>query len=67
MTINEVKQNLVNTINAKKSLLQAYIDDKADDWFEDLATNATIQYLEININELERILIDIEKCIEGGV
>lgn len=63
MTLEEVKNNLVNTINAKKSLLKAYEDDKADDWFEDLVTNASIQYLEININELERILIDIELCM----
>ena len=67
MKLEEVKKNLVNTINAKKMLLQSYKDDMADDWFEDLATHATIQFLEININELERILIDIELCMKDGV
>ena len=64
MTLEEIKNNLVNTIKGKKALRQAYEDDKADDWFDDFATRATIQYLEVNINELERILIDIEQCIE---
>ena len=67
MTLEEVKKNLVTTINGKKMLLQSYKDDMADDWFEDLATHATIQFLEININELERILIDIELCMKDGV
>lgn len=64
MKLEEVKNNLTTTINGKKMLLQSYKDDLAEDWFEDLATHATIQFLEININELERILVDIELCME---
>ena len=68
MNIQTVAGNLRNTIVGKESLLTAkkkklvqrpVLSD--DLWF---ATKATIEFLEINIDELKRILQDVEQCIE---
>lgn len=68
MNIQTVAENLRNTIAGKETLLTAkkkklvqrpVLSD--DLWF---ATKATIEFLEINIDELKRILMDVEQCIE---
>jgi hypothetical protein len=65
MNISTVANNLRNTIAGKESLLAAkkkklvqrpVLSD--DLWF---ATKATIEFLEINIAELTRILRDVEQ------
>lgn len=71
MNIQTVAENLRATIAGKESLLTAkkkklvqrpVLSD--DLWF---ATKATIEFLEINIDELQRILGDVESCVAKDV
>lgn len=64
MNIQTIRDNLKNTIAGKEQMLT----DQREllpftSMGEGLAVNATIQFLTINIDELRRILQDVEQCI----
>ena len=68
MNIQTVAENLRNTIAGKEQalaeynkVLNIYIDPVADG--ERMAITATVEFLKINIDELKRILKDVEQCI----
>ena len=69
-SIYQVRDNLKNTIAGKEQYLKGIqeciqgldeLDDQGDTWFR-----ATIvaEFLTINIDELKRILADVEVCCE---
>ena len=69
MNIQTVADNLRNTIADKEQalkeynkVLNVYIDPV--DVGERMAITATVEFLEINIAELRRILKDVEQCQE---
>jgi hypothetical protein len=69
MNIQTVASNLRNTIAGKELLLGHYQENVKIGVLsntmkegEAMAHKATIEFLEINIDELKRILEDIEKC-----
>jgi hypothetical protein len=73
MNIQTVKTNLENTIAGKEKMLTQTQDtlslytsgvNKTADVEHLMALRATIEFLEINIGELKRILEDVEQCIE---
>ena len=74
MNIYTVRDNLKNTIAGKEELLKkalsAYNDIKSveksfgREGMVSHALSASTQYLEVNIDELKRILADVEKCCE---
>ncbi len=66
MNIHTVRDNLRNTIAGKEELLKHI---RAKMLYEDvtgnvMANRATHDFLEINIDELRRILQDVEQCCE---
>ena len=68
MNISTVAQNLRNTIAGKEKALVEY--QKAWDVAtleNESALYATIKFLEINIDELKRILADVEVCIADEI
>jgi hypothetical protein len=60
MNIETVASNLRNTIAGKEQML---VDLKG----RRIPPEVSIHYLEININELKRILEDVEQCIKETV
>lgn len=71
MNIQTVAQNLRNTISGKEQMLAEYRSALALSHLgptpiagAELAVVATIEFLEINIAELKRVLQDVEKCVE---
>ena len=56
MNVYQVRDNLKNTIKNKRELLVGISDDSSD--------NLVAKFLNINIDELERILVDVEICCE---
>jgi hypothetical protein len=56
MDVYQLRDNLKNTIKNKRELLVDISDDSSDD--------LVAQFLNINIDELERILVDVEICCE---
>jgi hypothetical protein len=67
MNIQTVAQNLKNTIKGKQAMLashQAYLRSSGTAGGENMAISATTEFLKVNINELQRILEDVEQCIE---
>ena len=72
MNIQTVASNLRVTIAGKEQalaeynkVLNIYIDPVADE--ERMAITATVEFLKIKIDELRRILNDVEQCIEEKV
>ena len=72
MNIQTVADNLKNTIAGKEQalaeynkVLNIYIDPVADE--ERMAITATVEFLKINIDELKRILQDVEQCVAKDV
>ena len=63
MNINTVRENLRNTIAGKELALQGYKNDAAEGFGHGVAMQATIHFLQINIDELKRILTDVELCL----
>jgi len=57
MNIHQVRDNLVNTIAGKQAMLDGLENNGKDGYW------IIKQWLEININELKRILQDVEQCI----
>lgn len=66
MNIQTVKQNLRNTIAGKETLLNTYtrLMSLASDRAQQRVTSESIHMLSINIDELKRILADLEQCVE---
>ena len=71
MNINTVADNLRNTIKGKEKMLKdtkfnmAFGDGSwQSDIGKQMALHSTIEFLEINIDELKRILADVEVCCE---
>ena len=68
MNIQTVRDNLKNTIAGKEKHLAGLqecirqldaLDDQGDTWFR---ATVTVEFLAINIDELKRILKDVEQC-----
>jgi ABC-type phosphate transport system ATPase subunit len=72
MNIHTVAENLRNTIKGKEKMLEAmnpnnpYSEEFKSEG-EVMARRATIEFLKINIAELRRILVDVEKCVEKDI
>jgi hypothetical protein len=67
MNIQTVADNLRNTIKGKEDMLYSVQRERTMVGLrdgEDIALKTIAQFLTININELERILQDVEQCIE---
>ena len=71
MNIYTVRDNLKNTIAGKEKMLKDMKFQRAfgdGSWQGDMAKQAayfaTVEFLEINIYELKRILADVEVCCE---
>lgn len=72
MNIHIVAENLRNTIAGKELALKEYnkacmISIDPLDVGERMALTATIEFLSINIDELKRILADVESCVAKDV
>jgi hypothetical protein len=67
MNIQTVAENLRKTIAGKEIQLAQW--EAARSWknADQQFINETIQYLKINIDELKRILQDVEQCIEETI
>ena len=68
MNLSTVAANLRNTIAGKEKMLadlryQSTLMARA----EEIVAKATIKFLEINIDELKKILADVEQCVEKDV
>jgi hypothetical protein len=70
MNIQTVASNLRNTIAGKEKMLEEYetkaIAAYGKSRYSDIevtAIVATVEFLQINIGELKRILEDVEQCI----
>lgn len=64
MNIQTVKQNLRATIAGKEQMLAEFESTTLRAGANLEAVFATKEFLKINIDELERILADLEKCME---
>lgn len=67
MNIDTVRDNLKNTIAGKEQLLATMNERKSvkREFIDQVALTATINFLEVNIDELKAILADVEKCAAG--
>ena len=64
MNIQTVANNLRATIAGKEQHLRTLNGDLiAGDYVDRTVTKTTIEFLKINIDELKRILQDVEQCI----
>lgn len=69
MNIQTVRDNLRNTIAGKEKMLEKMhpnnpFQTEYMDGAEKAAYYATKEFLKVNINELQRILTDVEACME---
>jgi hypothetical protein len=64
MNIHTVAENLRNTIAGKEAYLTRLGNTRDMDAGAAMAVEATRNMLEINIDELKRILADVEVCCE---
>jgi hypothetical protein len=65
MNLTTLQNNLRATIKGKEELLATY-NDPSFSATHRLVKEAMIQYLEVNIDELKRILTDVELCINDA-
>ena len=64
MNIQTVRDNLLNTIAGKEALLANYVEREQNGTYpKTLEYKGICDMLELNINELKRILQDVEQCI----
>jgi hypothetical protein len=73
MNIHTVRYNLKNTIEGKERMLTRIqecirsldaLDDQGDSWFR---ATITAEFLTVNIDELKKILADVENCCEQAI
>ena len=65
MNIYTVRDNLRNTIAGKEQHLKTLNGDLvAGDYVDRTVTKTTIEFLKLNIDELKRILQDVEQCVK---
>jgi hypothetical protein len=62
MNIHTVAENLRNTIAGKEKYLAEVYEQRKVSNGDDIVSFVTAQMLEFNIDELKRILQDIEQC-----
>ena len=68
MNIHTVAENLRNTIAGKEKMLEEVRQARADNGYgpgdiaQDASLFATQEFLKVNIDELKRILQDVEVC-----
>jgi hypothetical protein len=65
MNIQTVRDNLRNTIAGKEHMLDShkrYLRGQGITIAETMASETIVKFLEINIDELKRILQDLEQC-----
>ena len=65
MNIQTVAENLRNTIAGKEHMLDShkrYLRSAGTSGAENIAIDTTVKFLEINIDELKRVLQDVEQC-----
>jgi hypothetical protein len=68
MNIFVVRDNLKNTIAAKAAyLLQENENRQSEDAHVRMVAYTVVKMLELNIDELKRILQDVEVCCESGL
>ena len=71
MNIQTVAQNLKNTIAGKEKLLEQYkkasLIAVRDDLPDRITIGAMAGFLSVNIDELNRILKDVESCVAKDV
>ena len=68
MNIQTVAQNLRNTIAGKELLLvKQHQDRQSEDPHVRMMAYPVSKMLELNINELKRILADVESCVAKDV
>lgn len=67
MNILTVRDNLKRTIEGKEYMLQELQGMKFNEIGKNIANDATIEFLKINLVELKRILYDIEDCCKKDV
>lgn len=70
MNIQTVAQNLRRTIAGKESMLLAIQQERTFVGLrdgEDIALRTTAEFLKINIDELKKILSDVEQCVQKDV
>jgi hypothetical protein len=64
MNIQIIRDNLKNTISGKEKYLAEMKENyQLSTMAEGMALTATIEFLEINLTELKRILQDVEQCV----
>jgi hypothetical protein len=61
MNIYTLRDNLKQTIKGKKAYLEAF---KTDDHEYKIVRDAMIEFIEVNLEELEKILTDVETYCE---
>ncbi len=68
MNIHIVRENLVKTIAGKEEyLFRENINRYSDDPSVRLMASTIVRMLEINIDELKKILADVEVCCEQAI
>jgi hypothetical protein len=68
MNIHIVRDNLVKTIAGKEAfLVRENVNLHSDDPSVRLMASTIVRMLEINIDELKRILADVEVCCEQAI
>lgn len=66
MNISTVRDNLKSTIAGKEMLLDTYKNPSVNP-YPKFVKEAMIDFLEVNIAELKRILADVEQCVAKDV
>lgn len=69
MNISTVADNLRNTIAGKEDLLAVFTKPENYDWLpqpDKTARDAVNAFLKVNIDELKRILTDVELCMNDA-
>lgn len=61
MNIYTLRDNLKKTIEGKQAYLEAF---KADDHEYKVVRETMIEFIEVNLGELRKILADVEVCCE---
>ena len=70
MNIYTVRDNLKKTIEGKEHLLEQYSRSLEGDkmlYEQKIAVGAAKEFVQINIDELKRILADVEVCCEKSI